>query len=73
MSDEGKKLSAEAVIKELEVWHQKTHGDHVGLHGGIEIVDEVCMAVIFDLCSSFYDFDFKSLSCRFSRRYLEIL
>ena len=30
LSDEGKKLSGEAVIKELEVWYQKTHGDHVG-------------------------------------------
>ena len=48
LSDEGKKLGAEAVIKKLEVWHQKTLSNHKWLLGGIEIVDEVCMiAVVF--------------------------
>ena len=70
LSDEGKKLSGEAVIKELEVWYQKTHGDHVELHGGIEILDEVCMAVIFKLA---HFMTFKSLLCRFPRRNLESL
>ena len=45
LSNEGKKLGVEAVIKELEVWYQKTLSDHNWLLGGIEIVDEVCMAV----------------------------
>ena len=47
LSDEGKKLGIEAVIKKLEVWYQKTLSDYKGLHGGIEVVDEVCMAAIF--------------------------
>ena len=46
LSDEGKKLGADVVIKELEVWYQKTLSNHKWLYGGIEIVDEVCMALI---------------------------
>ena len=41
LSDEGKKLGADAVIKELEVWYQPRLGNHKWLHGGIEIVDKV--------------------------------
>ena len=49
-SGEGKKLSVKAVIKKLEVWYQKMFGDHVeGLHGGMEILDEVCVAENFKL------------------------
>ena len=46
LSDEGKKLGADGVIKELEVWYQKRLSNHKWLHGGIEIVDEICMALI---------------------------
>ena len=46
LSDQGKKLGADVVIKELEVWYQKRLSNHKWLHGGIEIVDEVCMALI---------------------------
>ena len=41
LSDEGKRRDADAVIKELEVWCQKSLSNHKWLHGGIEIVDEV--------------------------------
>ena len=41
LSDEGKRRGADAVIKELEVWCQKSLSSHKWLHGGIEIVDEV--------------------------------
>ena len=52
LSDEGKKLGVETVIKKLEVWYQKTLSDYKRLlHGGIEIVDEVCMAVVFQASS----------------------
>ena len=47
LSDEGKKLGVEAVIKKVEAWYQKALSDHKWLYGGIEIVDEVCMAVVF--------------------------
>ena len=43
LSDKGKKLGADVVIKELEVWYQKKLSNHKWLHGGIEIVDEVCI------------------------------
>ena len=46
LSDDGKKLGADLVIKGLEVWYQKRLSNHKWLHGGIEIVDEVCMALI---------------------------
>ena len=46
LSDEGKKLGADLVIKELEVWYQKRLNNHKWLHGGIEVVDEVCMTLI---------------------------
>ena len=45
LSDEGKKLGVEAVIKKLEAWYQKALSDHKWLHGGIETVDEVCMEI----------------------------
>ena len=45
LSDKGKKLGADVVIKELEVWYQKRLSNHKWLHGGIEIVDEVCVAL----------------------------
>ena len=45
LSDEGKKVGADVVIKELEVWYQKTLSEDKWLIGGIEIVDEVCMAL----------------------------
>ena len=47
LSDEGKKLGVEAVIKKLEAWYQKALSDHKWLHGGIETVNEVCMAIEF--------------------------
>ena len=46
LNDEGKKLGADGVIKELEVWYQKRLSNHKWLHGGIEIVDEVCMTLV---------------------------
>lgn len=45
LSEEGKKLGADAVIRELEGWYQKRLSSYKWLHGGIEIVDEVCMAL----------------------------
>ena len=41
LSDEGQKLGADVVIKELEVWYQPRLGNHKWLHGGIEIVEKV--------------------------------
>ena len=41
LSDEGKRLGADAVIKELEILCQNRLSNHKWLHGGIEIVDEV--------------------------------
>ena len=41
LSDEGKKLGADTVIKELEFWYQPRLGNHKWLHGGVEIVDKV--------------------------------
>ena len=41
LSEEGKKLGADSVIKELEVLCQNRLSSHKWLHGGIEIVDEV--------------------------------
>lgn len=41
LSDKGKNLGADVVIKELEVWYQERLSNHKWLHGGIEIVDEV--------------------------------
>ena len=46
LSDEGKKLGADVVIKDLEVWYQPRLGNHKWLHGGIEIVDKVSMALV---------------------------
>ena len=57
LSDEGKELGVEAVIKKLEVWYQKTLSDYKRLlHGGIEIVDEVCNGSGFFKQAHFYDF-----------------
>ena len=67
LSDEGKKLGVEAVIKKLEVWYQKTLSDHKWLHGGIEIVDEVCMAQWFFKQAHFM---IQNLHCRFPSRHL---
>ena len=47
LSDKGKKLGVEAVVKKLEAWYQKTLSDYKWLYGGIEIVDEVSMTVVF--------------------------
>lgn len=41
LSDRGKKLGADATIRELEMWYQKRLSQFKWLHGGIEIVDEV--------------------------------
>ena len=41
LSEEGKKLGADSVIKELEVLCQNRLSSHKWLHGGVEIVDEV--------------------------------
>ena len=41
LSDEGKRLGADAVIKELEILCQNRLSNHKWLHGEIEIVDEV--------------------------------
>ena len=59
LSDEGKKLGVEAVIKKLEAWYKKALSDHKWLYGGIEIVDEVCMAMNFQASSS-YDSNLRS-------------
>ena len=48
LSDEGKKVGADVVLKELEVWYQKKLSEEKWLHGGIEIVDEVCMPPVFN-------------------------
>jgi acyl-CoA synthetase (AMP-forming)/AMP-acid ligase II len=56
LSDEGKKLGADVVIKELEVWLRNRLSNHKWLHGGIEVVDEVCMAVVLKVFFfSFYN------------------
>lgn len=65
LSDEGKKLGADVVIKELEVWYQERLNNHKWLHGGFEIVDEVCTALIVYILS---DSDL-NLQCRFRSRH----
>ena len=45
LSDKGKKLGGDGVIKELENWYKERLSNHKWPHGGIEIVDEVCMAL----------------------------
>ena len=65
LSEEGKKLGADAVIKELEVWYQKRLSNHKWLHGGIEIVDEVC--IVNDCLYS--PFLIQTLQCRFRNRH----
>ena len=52
LSVEGKKVGADVVIKELEVWYQKNLSEDKWLLGGIEIVDEVCTALAFQQISS---------------------
>ena len=64
LSDEGKKVGADVVIKELEVWYHKKLSEDKWLHGGIEIVDEVCMGTSFQQRSSRYS----NLQCRFPSR-----
>ena len=46
LSDGGKKLGADTVIKELEVWYQPRLSNHKWLHGGIEIVDKVSLVLV---------------------------
>ncbi|KAF9451831.1 acetyl-CoA synthetase-like protein [Macrolepiota fuliginosa MF-IS2] len=41
LSQRGKKLGAQAVIKELENWHKKNLSKYKWLRGGIEIIDEI--------------------------------
>jgi len=41
LSDKGKKLGGDVVIKELENWYKERLSNHKWLHGGIEIVDEI--------------------------------
>ena len=53
LSDKGKKLGADVVINVLEVWYQKRLNNHKWLHGGIEIVDEVCTVLIAYVLSPF--------------------
>ena len=48
LSDKGKRFGADTVIKELEVWYEQKLSNHKWLHGGIEIIDEVCVALIFN-------------------------
>ena len=48
LSDKGKKFGADAVIKELKVWYEQKLSNHKWLHGGIEIVDEVCVTLVFN-------------------------
>lgn len=50
LSDQGEKLGADVVIKELEVWFQNRLSNHKWLHGGIEIVDEVCNSIKHWFC-----------------------
>lgn len=42
LSPAGKKRGAEAVIKELEKWHQESLSKFKWLRGGIEVVRTVC-------------------------------
>ena len=67
LSDEGKKLGADVVIKELEVWLHNRLNHHKWLHGGIEIVDEVCMAVAFKKKNN--SCIILCFGCRFPRQY----
>jgi len=41
LSEEGKKLGASAVIKELETWHQNNLSRYKWLRGGIEVTNEI--------------------------------
>ncbi len=41
LSEEGKKLGASAVVKELEAWHQSNLSRYKWLRGGIEVINEV--------------------------------
>lgn len=49
LSDGGKKVGADGAIKELEAWYQKKLSKDKWLLGGIQIVDEVCMALVFNI------------------------
>ena len=45
LSDAGKKIGAEKVKEELEVWHKENLSKYKWLRGGIEVVKEVrCLA-----------------------------
>ncbi|KAF8887153.1 hypothetical protein BD779DRAFT_1672909 [Infundibulicybe gibba] len=41
LSEEGKKIGASAVTKELEAWHQENLSKYKWLRGGIEVVKEI--------------------------------
>lgn len=62
LSDKGKKLGADVVIKELEAWYQPRLSNHKWLHGGVEIVDEVSQICLL--------FSTKASSLDDSRRFL---
>ena len=69
LSDVGKKLGADTVIKELEDWYHPKLGHHKWLHGGIEVVDKVVsMTLVFKRFNHdlFYD---SNLHCRFPSRH----
>lgn len=44
LSSAGKRLGAEAVKRELEIWHQENLSKYKWLRGGIEIVEQVKIA-----------------------------
>lgn len=55
LSEEGEKLGASAVVRELEAWHQKNLSRYKWLRGGIEVINEV----IIDIFSVFASTQFR--------------
>jgi acyl-CoA synthetase (AMP-forming)/AMP-acid ligase II len=54
LSDAGKKLGAEATMKELDRWCRESLSRYKWLRGGIEVVDEVGSCVMFLLGRSLF-------------------
>jgi acyl-CoA synthetase (AMP-forming)/AMP-acid ligase II len=57
LSDKGKKLGGDVVMKELKVWYQERLSNHKWLNGGFEFVDEVCMVFNTAQLSHIFDVD----------------
>lgn len=59
LSDSGKRLGNQAVIEELNAWHQDQLSKYKWLRGGIEIIDEVHVLSLLNrtlmLTPSIYD------------------